>query len=104
MTNNGAYFLHGQEVDDFHNIDKAAIFTVVTAAVQDIDRIQQADSEKINVLEGQITSLCPQVDSLTSEVASLTSEVASLTSEVASLTSQLSALQSQMAAVLSKLN
>jgi hypothetical protein len=107
----GAYFLHGQEVDDFHNIDKSAIFTVVTAAVQDIDRIQQADSEKINVLEGQVTSLCPRVDSLTSEVASLTSEVASLTSEVASLTSevasltsQLSALQSQMAAVLSKLN
>ena len=111
LTNNGAYFLHGQEVDDFHNIDKGAIFTVVTAAVQDIDRMQQADSEKINVLEGQITSLCPQVDSLTSEVASLTSEVASLTSEVASLTSevasltsQLSTLQSQMAAVLSKLN
>jgi hypothetical protein len=79
----GEYFLYGQEVDDFHTLDKNAIFTVVTAAVQDIDRKQLLDEAKIAALEG---------------------EVSSLKSENASLQSQLSALQTQMAAVLSKLN
>ncbi len=61
------YLLYGQEVDDFHNIDKSAIFTVVTAAVQDIDRIVQAqqaqiqsDSAKISALEQQVASLQTQ--------------------------------------------
>jgi hypothetical protein len=79
----GEYFLHGQEIDDFHTLDKQAIFTVVTAAVQDIDRQVQSDAAKIAALE---------------------SDVSSLKSENASLQSQLSALQSQMAAVLLKLN
>jgi hypothetical protein len=79
----GEYFLYGQEVDDFHTLDKNAIFTVVTAAVQDIDRKQVLDEAKIAALEG---------------------EVSSLKTENASLQSQLSALQTQMAAVLSKLN
>ena len=48
------YFLHGQEVDDFHNIDKNAIFTVVTAAVQDIDRIQQAQQASQTQMQEQI--------------------------------------------------
>ena len=51
------YFLHGQEVDDFHNIDKSAIFTVVTAAVQDIDRIVQAQAAKIIELENKNATL-----------------------------------------------
>ena len=62
------YFLHGQEVDDFHTIDKSAIFTVVTAAVQDIDRIvqaqsatQQADAAKIAALEEQVSTLQSQL-------------------------------------------
>jgi len=42
INKDGEYFLYGQEIDDFHNLDKSAIFTVVTAAVQDIDRIVQA--------------------------------------------------------------
>jgi hypothetical protein len=51
------YFLHGQEIDDFHNLDKAAIFTVVTAAVQDIDRIVQAQAAKIIELENKNATL-----------------------------------------------
>jgi hypothetical protein len=47
------YLLYGQEVDDFHNIDKSAIFTVVTAAVQDIDRIVQAQQAQIQALQAQ---------------------------------------------------
>ena len=53
----GGYFLHGQEVDDFHNLDKQAIFTVVTAAVQDMDRKQQADEVQIQAQEAKIAQL-----------------------------------------------
>ena len=48
------YFLYGQEIDDFHYIDKSAIFTVVTAAVQDIDRQQQAQQETQSQMAGHI--------------------------------------------------
>ena len=72
------YFLHGQEVDDFHTIDKSAIFTVVTAAVQDIDRIvqaqtatQQADAAKIAALEGQVSTLQTQNASYEARIAAL---------------------------------
>ena len=74
----GGYFLHGQEVDDFHNIDKAAIFTVVTAAVQDIDRIvqaqtatQQADAAKIAALEEQLASQDARIAALEQAIAAL---------------------------------
>ena len=76
LEKDGGYFLYGQEVDDFHDIDKQAIFTVVTAAVQDIDRKQQSDEAKIAALE----------------------------SKNAELEAKLASLQSQMAAVLSKLS
>jgi hypothetical protein len=62
------YFLYGQEVDDFHALDKNAIFTVVTAAVQDIDRIvqeskqkQEADAARIAALESQIAAQQAQI-------------------------------------------
>jgi hypothetical protein len=53
----GEYFLYGQEVDDFHSLDKNAIFTVVTAAVQDIDRKQLLDEAKIAELEAKNAAL-----------------------------------------------
>ena len=70
-TLQGDYFLHGQEVDDFHNIDKSAIFTVVTAAVQDIDRIVQADAAKIAALEQQVASQDARIAALEQAIAAL---------------------------------
>jgi hypothetical protein len=64
LETDGGYFLHGQEVDDFHNLDKNAIFTVVTAAVQDIDRIVQAQAAKIIELENKNATLESQVASI----------------------------------------
>ncbi len=76
LEKDGGYFLHGQEVDDFHNIDKSAIFTVVTAAVQDIDRIQQAQQVKITALEQQVASLQTQVASLQTQNAAFEARLA----------------------------
>jgi hypothetical protein len=77
------YFLHGQEIDDFHTLDKPSIFTVVTAAVQDIDRKQQEDEAKI---------------------ADLENKNAILESTVSTLQSQLATQQAQIDAILAKLN
>ena len=50
-------FIYGQEVHDFHNLDKNAIFTVATAALQELDREQQADKARIAELESTVASL-----------------------------------------------
>jgi hypothetical protein len=67
----GEYFLYGQEVDDFHNIDKSAIFTVVTAAVQDIDRKQVLDEAKIEAQDLRISELESKNASLEARLAAI---------------------------------
>ena len=52
-----AVFIYGQEVNDFYNLDKNAIFTVATAALQEVDRQQQADKVRIAELENQVSNL-----------------------------------------------
>ena len=47
-------FIYGQEINDFHNLEKNAIFTVATAALQEVDRQQQADTVRIAELEATV--------------------------------------------------
>lgn len=47
-------FLYGKEIDDFHALDKAKLFTLNFSATQEIDKIQQAEKTK---LEEHITKL-----------------------------------------------
>jgi hypothetical protein len=49
-------FIYGQEVHDFYNLDKNSIFTVATAALQEVDRQQQADKARIAELEATVAS------------------------------------------------
>ena len=49
-------FIYGQEIHDFHNLDKNVIFTVATAALQEVDRQQQADKARIAELESTVAS------------------------------------------------
>ena len=75
LENNGEYFLYGQEVDDFHYLDKSYVYTVVTAAVQDIDRKQVLDEAKIAALESKNATLEAQVASLQSQMAAVLSKL-----------------------------
>jgi hypothetical protein len=52
-----AVFIYGQEVNDFYSLEKDAIFTVATAALQEVDRQQQADKARIAELENQVSNL-----------------------------------------------
>ena len=59
-------FVYGQEVDDFVYIKKDAIWTVATAALQEVDRQQQADKLRITELETQLASVLARLDALES--------------------------------------
>jgi hypothetical protein len=48
------YFLYGQYVDDFHKIDTEHIHNIATAALQEVDRQQQADKVRIAELEATV--------------------------------------------------
>jgi hypothetical protein len=57
-------FVYGQIVDDFHALKKDAIFTIGTAALQEIDRRQTEDNERIFELESEAETLKTQVAAL----------------------------------------
>ena len=64
-------FVYGQEVDNFNTLKKEAIFTVATAALQEVDRQLQAEKvktatleTKVATLEAQITDLLARLDAL----------------------------------------
>ena len=61
---NGKVFVYGQYVDDFHVLKKDAIFTIAVAALQEVDRRQSTDNERILELEGEVETLKAQVAAL----------------------------------------
>ena len=50
------YFVYGQEVDDYKILNNEAIAIVGTAALQEVDRQQQADKARIAELEATVAS------------------------------------------------
>jgi hypothetical protein len=64
-------YVFGREVDDFVFIKKDAIWTVATAALQEVDRQLQAEKEKVRMLEDHLTRFTVQV---TARLAALESK------------------------------
>ena len=63
MTGN-QIFVYGQEVDDFTFLKKDAIWTVATAALQEVDRQLQNEKIRNNTLETQVSDLLERVAAL----------------------------------------
>jgi hypothetical protein len=59
-------FVYGEVVEDFTYLKKDSIFTVATAALQEVDRQQQADKQRIATLESQVADLLARVQALES--------------------------------------
>ena len=57
-------FICGQQVDDFVFLKKDAIWTVATAALQEVDRQLQAEKAKNESLETQVSDLLASVTAL----------------------------------------
>ena len=49
--------VRGERVDDFLHLNKDAIWTVATSALQEVDRQLQAEKEKVASLEARILAL-----------------------------------------------
>jgi hypothetical protein len=60
----GELLLYGQKPDDFYRLNKDSIFTLASAALQEVDRQQQADKVRIAELETQVASLLERVTAL----------------------------------------
>ena len=63
--------IYGEIVDDFHFLDKNAIFTVATAALQEVDRQLQAEKVKTATLETQLADEKTKVATLETQVADI---------------------------------
>jgi len=55
-------FLYGQEVEDFNALDKLAIFTVATAALQEVDAELQATKQEVTDLKSQLSAVMQRLD------------------------------------------
>jgi hypothetical protein len=64
MISDNQLLLYGQKPHDFHRLNKDTIFTLSTAAIQEVDRQQQADKVRIAALETQLTSVLSRLDAL----------------------------------------
>jgi len=73
-------FVYGKKVDDLHRLGKDAIWTVAAAALQEVDRQQQSDKNRIAELETQVSTLETQVSTLETQLSDLMARVASLES------------------------
>ena len=57
-------YIYGELVDDFLFLKKESIFTVATAALQEVDRQLQAEKAKVATLETQLASVLTRLDAL----------------------------------------
>ena len=59
-------FVRGERVDDYKILDSNYIWTVATAALQEVDRQLQAEKTKVSTLQSQLTSVLARLDALES--------------------------------------
>jgi uncharacterized coiled-coil protein SlyX len=83
-------FVYGQEVGDFHKLNKDAIFTIATAALQEVDRQQQADKVRIISLETQLADEKAKVATLETQMQAEKAKTASLETQLADVLQRLS--------------
>ena len=57
-------FCYGKQVDDFHSIDEAKIFSLHHSAIQEIDRQFEAEKVKTTTLEAKVTELETQLSNI----------------------------------------
>ena len=77
-------FVYGEVVDDFKHLQESAISTLSTAAVQQIDRIQQQQESQIADLESQLQEQTSENQALRTSLEALESRLDSLEAQLAS--------------------
>ena len=85
--------LYGQKPDDFHRLNKDAIFTMTAAALQEVDRQQQADKENISTLETEIATLKNELEEEKEKTSTLETEVTTLKTQMSELLERMNSLE-----------
>ena len=78
ILHNNLVFIYGKKVDDLHHLKKDSIWTVAAAALQEVDRQQQADKVRIAELETEVSTLKNQVSTFETQISELLARVSSL--------------------------
>ena len=63
-TEHNKIFVYGQEVPDFHSLDKDMIFTITTSAVQELDKELQETNKRVKSLEEENQTLKQQISEI----------------------------------------
>ena len=81
ITNTNATngFLYGKQVNDFNRLNKSYIFTVATAALQELDRDHEATKAELATTKLELANATTKIDTLETRLASLEALVANLT-------------------------
>ena len=61
-------FVYGIKINNFKNLDKHAIFTMATAALQEVDRELQSTKERLNTVNQTIQTRQQTINNLTSKI------------------------------------
>ena len=64
VGDNNEIFVYGQEVNDFHLLKKESIFSLATAALQEVDRQLQAENAKVATLQTTVADLVVRITEL----------------------------------------
>ena len=73
LSNISDIFIYGKQVNDFHTMNKNAIFTVATAALQELDREHTNTKDELAAAKVEISTLTSRLTLLESIVSNLTS-------------------------------
>jgi hypothetical protein len=68
---NGKYFVYGQEINNFHCLEKNVIFTLTTSAVKELDSTIEDLKTELQQTHSIVLSQKTQIDTLTSELSEL---------------------------------
>jgi hypothetical protein len=78
-------FVYGTKVDDFHLLNKNAIWTTAAAALQEVDKIQQSNITKISNLESELQLEKNKVSTLETEVYTLKTQLQDVLTRLSAL-------------------
>ena len=68
-------YLYGKQVDDFHYLNKNALFTTAFSALQEVDKIQQEEISKVAELEAKVATLETQNANLQQQLNDLITQL-----------------------------
>ena len=92
-------FVFGQEVDDFVFLKKESIFTVATAALQEVDRQLQAEKSKTTALETKTTTLDTELQEAEAKTAALETKLQEAETKITTLQAEKEALRSDLSSL-----